>query len=75
MKSHAPVCQWLQNRKFVEQPAACTKKREATLHHLANAKPNFGSDCDHDSGTDSQSELLTSDDSSSCSDSGEDDEV
>ena len=40
-----------------------------------NAKPDSHSDCDRDSGTDSDSELLTSDDSPACLDSGEDDEV
>ena len=41
-------------------------------HHLAHAKPDSDSDFDHDSGTAPDCELLTSDDSSSCSNSGED---
>ena len=44
-------------------------------HHAANAKPDADSDSDHDSGTDFDSELFISDDLSSCSNSGEDDEV
>ena len=44
-------------------------------HHAADAKPDSDSQFDHDSGTDFDSELLTSDDSSSCSYSGKDDEV
>ena len=43
--------------------------------HAANAKPGSDCDSDHSSGTNSNSELLSSDDSSSCSNCGEDDEV
>ena len=44
-------------------------------HHAANAKPDSDSDFDDNSGTDSASKLLTLDDSSSWSNTGEDDEL